>query len=105
MAEASFQLAGAESESGGDLVQGAEQPGVGEHQVGSLLVLGVPELKEKFFKNMSKRAAEMMRDDLESLGPTRLSDVEGAQKEILQIARKLAEEGKIQLGGGDEQFV
>lgn len=62
-------------------------------------------LKEKFFKNMSKRAAEMMRDDLESLGPTRLSDVEAAQKEILQIARKLAEEGKINLGGGGEEFV
>ncbi|OYY51191.1 MAG: flagellar motor switch protein FliG, partial [Halothiobacillus sp. 28-55-5] len=64
-----------------------------------------PELKEKFFKNMSKRASEMMRDDLESLGPTKLSDVEGAQKDILQAARKLADEGKINLGGGGEQFV
>ncbi|MDY0146943.1 MAG: flagellar motor switch protein FliG [Halothiobacillus sp.] len=63
------------------------------------------DLKEKFFKNMSKRAAEMMRDDLESLGPTRLSDVEAAQKEILQAARKLADEGKISLGGGGEEFV
>lgn len=63
------------------------------------------ELKEKFFKNMSKRASEMMRDDLESLGPTRLSDVEAAQKEILQAARKLADEGKIALGGGGDEFV
>ena len=47
----------------------------------------------------------MMRDDLESLGPTRLSDVEAAQKEILQAARKLADEGKINLGGGGEEFV
>jgi flagellar motor switch protein FliG len=47
----------------------------------------------------------MMRDDLESLGPTKLSDVEGAQKDILQAARKLADDGKISLGGGGEQFV
>ncbi|MFP4273118.1 MAG: flagellar motor switch protein FliG [Halothiobacillaceae bacterium] len=62
-------------------------------------------LQDKFFKNMSKRAAEMMRDDLEALGPTRLSDVEAAQKEILQVARRLAEEGTITLGGGGEEFV
>ena len=60
-------------------------------------------LKEKIFKNMSQRAAEMLRDDLASHGPVKLSDVESAQKEILVIARKLAEEGSIQLGskGGD----
>lgn len=63
------------------------------------------ELKEKFFHNMSKRAAEMMRDDLEALGPTRLADVEAAQKEILQVARQLSDEGKMQLGGGGEEFV
>lgn len=63
------------------------------------------ELKDKFFRNMSKRAAEMMRDDLDALGPTRLADVEAAQKEILQIARQLSEEGKLQLGGGGEEFV
>lgn len=61
-------------------------------------------LKEKIFKNMSQRAAEMLREDLSSRGPVKLSDVEAAQKEILGIARKLAEEGSIQLGakGGDE---
>lgn len=61
-------------------------------------------LKEKIFKNMSKRASEMLRDDLEAKGPVRLSDVETAQKEILAVARRLAESGDISLGGsgGDE---
>jgi flagellar motor switch protein FliG len=61
-------------------------------------------LKEKIFKNMSKRASEMLRDDLEAKGPVRLSDVEAAQKEILAVARRLAESGDISLGGsgGDE---
>ncbi len=64
------------------------------------------ELKEKIFKNMSKRAAEMMRDDLENKGPVRLSEVEGAQKEILSIARRMADSGDIMLGGkGAEEFV
>lgn len=58
------------------------------------------ELKEKIFKNMSKRAAELLRDDLESKGPVRVSEVEGAQKEILLIARRMADSGEIQLGGG-----
>ncbi|WP_455204865.1 flagellar motor switch protein FliG [Kaarinaea lacus] len=58
------------------------------------------ELKEKIFKNMSKRAAEMLRDDLEAKGPVKLSDVESAQKEILAVARRLAEAGDISLGGG-----
>lgn len=58
------------------------------------------ELKEKIFGNMSKRAAELLRDDLEAKGPVKLSDVEGAQKEILQIARRMADAGEIVLGGG-----
>ncbi|MFT5134845.1 MAG: flagellar motor switch protein FliG, partial [Gammaproteobacteria bacterium] len=57
-------------------------------------------LKEKVFGNMSKRAAEMLRDDLEAKGPVRLSEVETAQKEILTITRRLADEGEITLGGG-----
>jgi len=60
------------------------------------------ELREKFFRNMSQRASEMMRDDLESKGPVRLSEVEAAQKEILQIIRRLADEGQIVLGGKAE---
>jgi flagellar motor switch protein FliG len=63
-------------------------------------------LKEKIFKNMSKRAAEMLRDDLEVRGPVKLSEVEAAQKEILGIARRLAESGDVVLGGkGGEQYV
>ncbi|WP_297808908.1 flagellar motor switch protein FliG [uncultured Methylophaga sp.] len=57
-------------------------------------------LKDKFLNNMSQRAAEMMRDDLEAMGPVRLSDVEAAQKTILATARSLAEKGDIMLGGG-----
>ena len=62
-------------------------------------------LKEKIFRNMSKRAAEMLRDDLDARGPVRLSDVETAQKEILSIARRMAEAGDISLGGGGDEFV
>ena len=62
-------------------------------------------LKEKIFKNMSKRAAEALRDDLEAKGPVRLSDVEAAQKEILTIARRMADAGEIILGGGGDQMV
>ncbi len=63
-------------------------------------------LKAKIFKNMSQRAAEMMKDDLEAKGPVKLSEVEAAQKEILVAARKLAEAGTIQLGtGGGDSYV
>ena len=63
-------------------------------------------LKDKIFKNMSKRAAEMLRDDLEAKGPVRLSEVEGAQKEILAVARRLSDAGEISLGGaGGEEYV
>ncbi len=62
-------------------------------------------LKEKMFKNMSQRAAEMLKDDLEAKGPVRLSEVEAAQKEILKEARKLAEAGTITIGGKGEQYV
>ena len=66
-----------------------------------------PEMREKIFKNMSQRAAEMLREDLESRGPVRLSEVEAEQKEILKTARRLAEEGQIALGsgGGEDAFV
>ena len=63
-------------------------------------------LKEKFFKNMSERASQMMKDDLEAKGPVRLSEVEAAQKEILITARRMGEEGRLQLGGkGGEAYV
>lgn len=64
------------------------------------------ELREKIFKNMSQRASEMMREDLESKGPVRLTDVEANQKEILKIVRRLADEGQLSLGGkGEEAYV
>ncbi|MDY0135908.1 MAG: flagellar motor switch protein FliG [Thiomicrospira sp.] len=62
-------------------------------------------LKEKFLSNMSKRQADIMRDDLETGGPVKLSDVEDAQRSIIQIVRRLADEGKIMLPGGGEEFV
>ena len=57
-------------------------------------------LREKILKNMSKRAAEMLADDLEAMGPVRVSEVGTAQKEILSTARRLADAGEIMLGGG-----
>jgi len=64
------------------------------------------ELREKIFKNMSQRAAEMLRDDLEAKGPVRVSEVEAEQKEILKIVRRLADEGQVVLGGkGDDSYV
>ena len=65
-----------------------------------------PGLREKIFKNMSTRAAETLREDLDGRGPVRLSEVEAEQKELLKIVRRLVDEGQIVLaGGGDEQFV
>jgi flagellar motor switch protein FliG len=63
------------------------------------------ELREKIFKNMSQRAAEMLRDDLEAKGAVRLSEVEAEQKEILKTVRRLADEGQIVLGGKGEESV
>jgi flagellar motor switch protein FliG len=57
-------------------------------------------LRDKVFANMSRRAAEMLRDDLEAAPPTRLSEVEAAQKDILAIAKRLSDAGEIALGGG-----
>ncbi len=60
------------------------------------------EIKEKFFKNMSSRAAEMLKEDLETMGPVKVSEVENAQKEIVKTIRRLMAEGKIALGKGEE---
>jgi len=63
-------------------------------------------LREKVFANMSQRAAETLREDLESKGPVKLSEVEAQQKEILKIVRRLADEGEIAIGGkGEEAYV
>lgn len=68
---------------------------------------GAPqELRDKFLKNMSTRAAEMLREDIEIRGPVRVSQVEAEQKSILQIVRRLADSGEIVLGGqGNEAYV
>lgn len=65
------------------------------------------EMRDKIFKNMSSRAAEMMKEDLESKGPVKLSEVEAQQKAILQIVRRLSDEGQIMLAGkgDDDQYV
>jgi flagellar motor switch protein FliG len=63
-------------------------------------------LREKIFKNMSTRAAEMLKEDLESRGPVKVSEVEAQQKEILKAVRRLAEDGQISLGGkSDDAYV
>jgi flagellar motor switch protein FliG len=65
-----------------------------------------PEMREKVFKNMSTRAAESLREDLESRGPVRVSEVEAEQKEMLKIVRRLADEGQIMLSvGGDDEYL
>lgn len=64
-----------------------------------------PAIREKIFANMSKRAADMMRDDLEVKGPVRLSEVDAAQKEVLAAARKLADAGQLSLGSGGDDYV
>ncbi|WP_198264001.1 flagellar motor switch protein FliG [sulfur-oxidizing endosymbiont of Gigantopelta aegis] len=63
------------------------------------------DVKEKILKNMSKRAAEMLRDDLEASGPVKLSEVEDAQREILSVARRMAESGDIALSAGGDEYV
>ena len=64
------------------------------------------DMKQKFFKNMSERASQMLKDDLEAKGPVKLSEVEAAQKEILLTARRMGDEGRVQLGGkGGEEYV
>ncbi|CAG9168627.1 flagellar motor switch protein FliG [Cupriavidus respiraculi] len=67
---------------------------------------GAPaELRDKFIRNMSTRAGEMLREDLEGLGPVRVSQVEAEQKNILQVVRRLADAGEIQIGAGDDAYV
>jgi len=80
-----------------------------EVQTESLVIAlkgATPEMRDKVLRNMSKRAAETLREDLDSRGPVRVSEVESEQKELLKIVRRLADEGQIQLSsGGDDDFV
>jgi flagellar motor switch protein FliG len=77
---------------------------------GESLVLALkgatPEVREKVFRNMSSRAAENLREDLDGRGPVRVSDVEAEQKEILKIVRRLVDDGQIVIaGGGADEFL
>ena len=72
------------------------------------LKLASEDLKAKIFSCMSSRAVEMLKEDMEIMGPTRVKDVEAAQQSIIKIAKRLEQEGKIQLmsgGGGEDEFV
>jgi flagellar motor switch protein FliG len=62
-------------------------------------------LREKFLKNMSQRAADILRDDLANRGPVRMSQVENEQKAILLVVRRLAESGEMIIGGGEDTYV
>jgi flagellar motor switch protein FliG len=62
-------------------------------------------LKEKIFTNMSERASLMLKEDAEALGPKKLSEVEASQSKVVAVCKKLEEEGKIQTGGADEEYV
>ncbi|HLR12082.1 MAG TPA: flagellar motor switch protein FliG [Burkholderiaceae bacterium] len=91
-----------------DIEDSAIQLILREIDINSLTIAlkGVPEeLTEKFMKNMSNRAAEMLREDLEAQGPIRISKVEAEQKAILQVARNLAESGAFTLTGGTDDYV
>ena len=73
------------------------------------LVIGLKtatdELKEKLFSNMSERAGLMMKEDLESLGPKKISEVQKAQQKVIAVCKKLEEDGKIVIGGGADEMV
>jgi len=69
------------------------------------LKTGSEELKEKIFKNMSERAAQMLKEDLEVMGPVRLRDVEGAQQNIIKVGKKLESEGKVVLTGKGKEEI
>lgn len=73
--------------------------------LGTALKGADPRVRDKVLKNMSKRAGEMLVEDMEARGPVRVADVETAQKEILQVARRLADAGEIQLGGKSDDFI
>lgn len=78
---------------------------ISSDQLGVALKGADPATQEKILSNMSSRAADILKEDMEARGPVRLSEVEEAQKEILERALRLADEGKIQLGDSGEEYV
>jgi flagellar motor switch protein FliG len=81
--------------------------GISNEQLVLALKTASEEIKEKFFTNISSRAADLIKEELDVMGPVKLSDVEAAQQEIVKVARRLEEEGKLMLGGkgGAESLV
>lgn len=75
--------------------------------VSKALKTATEDMKEKIFGNLSERAAEMLKEDLEVMGPVRLRDVEESQQQVIRVAKKLEAEGRIVLGGkgGEDVFV
>jgi flagellar motor switch protein FliG len=80
---------------------------IDQEQLALALKTATLELKEKFFKNMSKRAVELIKEEMEYMGPVRLADVEAAQQQIVDIVRKLEEQGEviIQGRGAEEEVI
>jgi len=78
---------------------------VASDQLSTAMKGASPEVQDKVYRNMSRRASEMLKEDIEAMGPVRLSDVESAQKEILATARAMADSGRIQLGGKGDEYV
>lgn len=72
---------------------------INKEYLGIALKAAKEEIKEKFYKNMSERAVQLLKDDIEARGPMKVSEVEKIQQEILKVARRLGEEGRIVLGG------
>ena len=92
----------------GDLDDRSIQLLLKEIETNSLVIAlkGAPEtLKAKFLVNMSQRAADLLQEDMDARGPIRISQVEAEQKAILQVVRRLADNGEIVLSGGDEAYV
>ena len=73
--------------------------------IGQALKGTIPELQNQFFRNMSQRATEMLREEMEIMGPMKTRDVHAAQQRIVEIVRQLEEEGVISIGGGSDEYV
>jgi flagellar motor switch protein FliG len=78
---------------------------VSKEELPLALKAAAPDVVEKVLRNMSSRAAQMLREDMEARGPVKLSDAEKAQQNILKICRKLEEEGRVVIGGAGESMV
>ena len=79
--------------------------GIDTSQLSMALKTASEELRDKFLKNMSKRAADLIKEEMEFMGPARLADVEAAQQAIVDVVRRLEEQGEVIIegrGGGEE---